>query len=449
MNTLTIDSAIEKGLEVLQYEVLRPNQRSVIKAYLEGNDVLYCAPTGSGKNDIRNGKADIIFASPESILGQRRTLVTELSKTDTLKAIFIDEAHCIKKFGTAKKKETPVYRPAYSQLGELRSLVQKHVPVIALTATADEATRNLIIKSLCMSNPQQILITPEKKNVKYSVETGSKDTCSNFKWLRDLLDKYGENCPRIIVFFRQIKHISEVFEYLQTSLGEKQYSKDENNSMNGYWNRTFAMFHLTTNEKIKKTICSSFQHIDGKIRVVLCSTSFSMGLDVKQVHTVVHFGPANDLDDYLQESGRAGRDPDRKYNAVLIKHRYCLSSQNISVEMKNFIKATTCRRVYLLKNFAEKTSPLLPKHDCCDNCAATCTCTCDCKGLCSCISTPSCSSTDSEILLSIRSSVVASIESSSSSSSSSSSEDENFSSGSEIEQYLSRKPNIVYDSDSD
>ena len=70
----------------------------------------------------------------------------------------------------------------------------------------------------------------------------------------------------------------------------------------------YLLFHLTTNEKIKRTVCESFQDTNGVIWVVLCSTSFSMGLDFMCVHTVVQCGPANDLDDYLQSSGRAGRD---------------------------------------------------------------------------------------------------------------------------------------------
>ena len=208
-----------------------------------------------------------------------------------------------------KTRKIAPFRPCYGQLGELRSLVEKKIPVIAMTATATQQTRDIIMKDLCMANCTQIIVNPNKENVKYSVESGCKEICDNFKWLLELLAANGNDCPRIIVFFRQIKHIVEVFEFLQTNLGDAQYVQNEEHHLNGYWNRLFAMFHLTTSEKIKHAICDSFRDTNGLIRVVLCSTSFSMGLDVKCVHTVIHFGPANDVDDYLQESGRAGRDP--------------------------------------------------------------------------------------------------------------------------------------------
>ena len=205
-----------------------------------------------------------------------------------------------------KKRRRPAYRPCYGQLGEMRSLVDGTVPVIALTATATKATREIIMSDLCLKNCIQIILNPGKANVKYSMENCRKDVTENFKWLLDLMKQYGSTCPRIIVFFRQIKQIAEVYEYLETNLGVTQFVQTDDIPKNGYWNRIFGMFHLTTNEKIKREICKSFQDENGCVRVVLSSTSFSMGLDVRDVNTVVHYGPANDIDDYLQESGRAG-----------------------------------------------------------------------------------------------------------------------------------------------
>ena len=114
---------------------------------------------------------------------------------------------------------------------------------------------------------------------------------------------------------------------MKTNLGVTQFVQADDIPKNGYWNRIFGMFHLNTNEKIKREICKSFQDENGCVRVVLSSTSFSMGLDVRDVNTVVHYGPANDIDNYLQESGRAGRDPSISCNAVMLKYKYCLGSR--------------------------------------------------------------------------------------------------------------------------
>ena len=158
-----MDVAIQNSLQTLGYTDIRPNQKLVVEAYLNGKDVLFCSPTGSGKSltfeiapfvfknlkdaqdepstvivvsplvalmqyqasqltkkgvkavyiqdvmanteensqirmeDVSNGKCDIIFASPESLLGEHRSMLINLSNKKALKALFIDEAHCIKK----------------------------------------------------------------------------------------------------------------------------------------------------------------------------------------------------------------------------------------------------------------------------------------------------------------------------------------------------------------
>ena len=264
----------------------------------------------------------------------------------------------------------------------------------------------------------------------------------SFKWLLNLLSQYRSKCPRIIVFFRQIKQISEVYEYLETNLAMDQFVTTSDSQKNGYWNRIFGMFHLTTNEKNKREICQSFQDKNGCVRVVLSSTSFSMGLDVRDVNTVVHYGPANDIDDYLQESGRAGRDPLIDCNAVMLRYKYCLSSQNITTEMKEYVKAESCRRLLLLKPFSEDAQSIIPGHKCCDICSLKCKCLCQCSDNCDC-SHP-CSGTDSETLNCIRNSLTVPTEHVSESSSG-----EEFSSDSDIEMYMRTKPHISLSSDSE
>lgn len=354
------------------------------------------------------------------------------------------KCHCLSFSGKGdKKRKTSPFRPLYGELGQLRSLIERDIPVIALTATATEDTRDIIMKDLCMINCEKVIINPNKPNVKYSVEvTKEKDVCTNFKWLLDLLIADGVNCPRIIVFFRQIKHIAEVFEYLQSNLKDKQYADNQTENGNGHWNRIFAMFHLSTSEKIKRAVCTSFQDEGGLIRVVLCSTSFSMGLDVKRVHTVVHYGPANDIDDYLQESGRAGRDPTKQCNAVLIKYKYSLNSLNITSDMKQYVNGTTCRRLKVLLPFTKDAESVSPKHDCCDICSLKCNCACICTTECTCIVT--CLATDSPLLMGIRNSFQLNISDSSSESS-----NEEFESDSDIEQFIRRRPQVVYSSESD
>ena len=89
------------------------------------------------------------------------------------------------------------------------------VPVAALTATASTETWKMIIKELCMTDSTfQLVVDPNKRNIKYRVfETrrGRDDICDDFDWLVSLIRKKGKDIPRMLVFFRKIDSISDVF----------------------------------------------------------------------------------------------------------------------------------------------------------------------------------------------------------------------------------------------
>ncbi|XP_045172686.2 uncharacterized protein LOC123534475 [Mercenaria mercenaria] len=441
-----LKDAIAYGLSKNVYKDLKPYQGTVIEQYMSGKDVLFCSPTGSGislsfeiapflfqylehkqaectcivvsplaalmkaqvqelnkcgikalylmdsetqsqphrseVNDAANGYYELIFSSPETLLQGSRDLVMSLSKKGYLKVIFIDEAHCVKKFGRANtgSKSFP-YRPFYGALGELRSLSGPRVHVVALTAKASQQVREMITKDLCMNkNVFYLSANPNKTNIKYWVlETprARGDINKDFNWLVDFLRTEGINTPRMIVFFRKIEHIADVYEHLKTLLGRSAYVNYDVTKANDDRNRLFDMYHLKTDEEVKESIASSYQIPDGHTRVVLCSTAFIMGLDVKGVNTVIHYGASNDLDDYLQESGRAGRKHNEKCHSIVIKYKMCLSSKNITKDRKEFIKTGSCRRKVLINPFTEENT-IIEDHDCCDNFAAKCACLCFC-----------------------------------------------------------------------
>ena len=93
------------------------------------------------------------------------------------------------------------FRKDYGRLSELRSLVHRDVPVIALTATATEATRNMIIKDLCTKDCVQILGDPNKSNIRYSVinDVDHEDLYGTFKFIIDDLEKNQIKATKVIV----------------------------------------------------------------------------------------------------------------------------------------------------------------------------------------------------------------------------------------------------------
>ena len=200
-------------------------------------------------------------------------------------------------------------------------------------------------------------------------------------------------------------------------------------------------------------MCASYQNPDGNIRVVLSSTSFSMGLDVKAVDYIIHYGPANDIDDYVQETGRAGRNFSKQCHAILIKYKRCLGSKNISKEMKEYVKTKTCRRKEILQFFGFSTElPSITKHDCCDICMKSCRCNCKCStDECNCESSNYCNKVEPPLISAILTTEPENTNSDSSGSSTDAESPEIDSESSETDiEVQSRKPQIIYySSDSD
>ena len=194
----------------------------------------------------------------------------------------------------------------------------------------------------------------------------------------------GTETPRMIIFFRKVEHMSTVYKHVVYELRNSGADKEQVEEKN----RLIDMFHMKTTDCVKESICKSYHDQYGSLRVVLCTTSFSMGLDVKGVNTVVHYGLDNDLEDYIQETGRAGRNPNDKCHAVLMKYKRCTGSKNISADMKNYVTFSTCRRIQILKPFMNETdtNSVCPtvSHDCCDICTVTCKCQCNCDDICQC-----------------------------------------------------------------
>ncbi|XP_031552314.1 ATP-dependent DNA helicase Q1-like [Actinia tenebrosa] len=190
-----------------------------------------------------------------------------------------------------------------------------------------------------------------------------------------------------MVFCRKKEHVKELFELFYQCLGPKGYYSPTGEEPEDDRTRLFAMYHKKTHKLVKSTIETEFRKENGTVRIVFCTIAFGMGVNVKGGNIVIHLGPSSGLDDYLQESGRVGRQKDINAHALLLKYKGCTRSRNISREMKDYVLNTSeCRRVMLLKSFCSNpTANTLIPHSCCDVCAKKCRCLCTCKNeQCSC-----------------------------------------------------------------
>ncbi|XP_078355691.1 bifunctional 3'-5' exonuclease/ATP-dependent helicase WRN-like [Oculina patagonica] len=323
------------------------------------------------RGNIENGRYSIVYGSPETWLGDTRW--RKMLKSDTyqksVRAIAVDEAHVICHWGQSKSQKHTAFRVWFSRLHELKSLLPG-CPVIALTATATSDTRAAIFESLLFDKPHMVLESPDKENINYVVHYMDKKTSLSdyFSWISDEVIEHGTRATRTIIYCQTIKQCAVVYSTLKMLLGNKMY---EDPSCKNAKRVLLEMLHSCSPLKNKENILESFQCEGGCIRILVATIAFGMGIDCKEVHRTVHFGPAKNVEAYMQESGRAGRDGKKSTAYILYQS---LQLGHVERDIKNFLYLKSCRRKFLMDFFDVQCSPKVPLHLCCDNCSLACKC---------------------------------------------------------------------------
>ena len=262
------------------------------------------------------------------------------------------------------------FRETYSELHELRSLAPT-VNILALTATATSCTRETITEVLLMKDCHVISESPSKTNIAYSVlyMGNDKPIEEYFQWLVDEVTEEKIKATRTIIYCQTIKQCGTIYSTLRGMLGDKLYA-DGTNDMRKV---VLEMLHSCTPDQNKEAILDAFQKEDSLVRILVATIAFGMGVDCKGVYRTIHFGPSKNIEAYIQETGRAGRDGKQSVAYVIYKGLFL---NHVDKEMKNYLKTSDCRRKTLLLNFDTGSTVSLPHpmHMCCDNCAIKCEC---------------------------------------------------------------------------
>lgn len=197
------------------------------------------------------------------------------------------------------------YRTAYNGLREIRALLMPNLSMLALTATASSRTRNYLISKLDMEGCVVVKSTSNRPNIFYSVNYLVRDKdeddmfSSCFDSLINCLLTYKDKAEKTIIFCTSTENCSAIFEYFEAHLEE--YIKHSSEFL-------VNMYVRITDEKTKKDIITKFTKKDGPLCVVICTSAFGMGVDCPNVREVIHYRSPGYLMQYMQESGRAGRD---------------------------------------------------------------------------------------------------------------------------------------------
>ncbi len=321
---------LEALRKVWGYPAFREPQESVIAAAMGGRDALVVMPTGGGKSlcyqvpavvgdrlvvvvsplislmrdqvealkhngvnaaalnsalsaeralkvwdDARSGALKILYVSPERLAGDR---TVESLRALNPALLAIDEAHCVSQWG-------PDFRPDYARLGYVREAMGDP-PTLALTATADAATRTDIVARLHLREPEIFVAGFDRPNIRYMVVPRESNAARQILDFIDSRPGGSKECG--IVYCLSRKKVESMTE----SLKEK-----------GIW---AASYHAGLPMDERDRVQTAF--LEGGVRVVVATVAFGMGIDKPDVRWVIHRDLPKSVEAYYQETGRAGRD---------------------------------------------------------------------------------------------------------------------------------------------
>ena len=378
------------------YDGFRPLQEEIIRNVIGGEDTLVIMPTGGGKSicfqipallfsgttlvisplialmkdqvdglqangiaaayynssqqleeqqdildQVRSGGLRLLYVAPESL-----SFLSEVLDEKYISCIAVDEAHCISSWGHD-------FRPSYQRLGFLKSQLPR-TPIIALTATADKATRQDILDQLSIPHAQRFVSSFDRPNIDLDVRPGL------------------ERMKQITQFLTQNSEESGIIYCLSRKATEEVSGKL---SAQGF---DCAAYHAGLSFEDRSRVQEDF--VNDRIKIVCATVAFGMGIDKSNVRFVIHYNMPKNIEGYYQEIGRGGRDGleaqailFHSFADVIQLRKFTEGATNEEVQlakldrMQQFAEATSCRRKILLSYFGEELAKDCGHCDVCRN----------------------------------------------------------------------------------
>ena len=273
------------------------------------------------------------------------------------------------KFGFFYNCRGTTFRRTLSRIGEVRSILPQGVQCVALTATATKSLRSRVSSIIGMNDPTVIAVSPCKKNIMYSMSTfiSIRET---FGPILEAIRRLRVFMPRIIIYCRRYEECSNLYIFFKNGLAEKFLEPSDAPDKSEF--RLVEMFTRITDEEVKEQIIKSFGS-NSHLRIVCATVAFGMGIDCSDVRQVIHLGAPNDIESYIQETGRGGRDDRLSLGTLLVVNR---NNQFRTKGMITYQKNNSlCRRDLLFQDTDNYSHlDMGTKCLCCDVCAKSCNC---------------------------------------------------------------------------
>lgn len=335
---------------------LMKNQVDSIRGYGQSDSVAHVLNSSLSKTqitavkeDIRAGKTKLLYIAPETLTKEENI---EFLSSVKLSFLAVDEAHCISEWGHD-------FRPEYRRIRDMVNAMDRRIPIMALTATATPKVRSDIIKNLALNSVQEFISSFNRENLYYEVrpKPGKEATIKNIiQFIKGLDGNSG------IIYVQSRKSTEEVAQAL---------------SLNGI---NAAPYHAGLDAKTRSKTQDDF--LMEEVDVIVATIAFGMGIDKPDVRFVVHYDIPKSIENYYQETGRAGRDGLQGHCVAyyspkdIAKLEKFLRDKPVAeremghqliIEMMAFAETASCRRKTVLNYFGE-TFPVDDCNEMCDNC---------------------------------------------------------------------------------
>ena len=352
-----LPAIISEGVAIIVSPLiaLMKNQVDLVRGYNSSDDVAHFLNSSLNKkqivavkNDLLSGRTKMLYVAPETLTKQEN-----LDFFRDLKISFfaVDEAHCISEWGHD-------FRPEYRRLREMIEQISEHAPMIALTATATPKVQSDIIKNLGLREPEIFISSFNRPNLYYEIQPKIKKEQTLKSIVRFITLHKGKTG---IIYTTNRKTTEELAELLQKN------------------DIKAVAYHAGIDGKLRSERQDLFMNED--IQVIVATIAFGMGIDKPDIRFVIHYNIPKSIENYYQETGRAGRDGLEGKCILYYSHKDVsklehlmrdkpLSEREVGAQLIGetvaYAESGVCRRKILISYFGEEYK----EENCgaCDNC---------------------------------------------------------------------------------